>query len=53
MAGEASVSDPFPIPDTPETHKSAGDTAAASSADTPGLDVTGASISSATGEDGQ
>lgn len=53
MGDEASVSDPFPVPDTPETHQPDRDTPAASSTGTPGLDVTGASISSVTGEDGK
>ena len=53
MGVETSVSDPFPIPDTMETQKSEGNSPTASSADTPGLDVTGASISSVTGGDGR
>lgn len=53
MGDEASVSDPFPVPDSVETQEADGDTTATSSADTPGLDVTGASISSVTGEDGK
>lgn len=47
------MSDPFPTPDTLETQKSDGSSPTASSADTPGLDVTGASISSVTGGDGR
>lgn len=51
MQAEPSVSDPFPIPTTPEQPKTSnGDTQAASSPGNPGLDVTGASISSVTGE---
>ncbi|KAA6417475.1 MAG: pantothenate kinase 2, partial [Trebouxia sp. A1-2] len=52
MHGEASVCDPFDIPDS-DRHVPAKDSAGiGSSSPTPGLDVTGASISSATGEDG-
>lgn len=51
MDDEACV--PFPVPDTPETQVPDRDTPAASSTGTPGLDVTGASISSVTGEDGK
>ena len=53
MLSEASVSDPFPVPDAPGQQKlSEGDISAATSPGTQGLDVTGASISSVTGEDG-
>lgn len=54
MQAEPSVSDPFAVPDTP-THNRLSDegTPGSSSPGTQGLDVTGASISSLTGEDGE
>lgn len=53
MHGEASVCDPFDIPDADRQMPARDSVGVASSPPTPGLDVTGASISSATGEDGK
>ena len=53
MHGEASVCDPFDIPDADRQMPATDSVGAASPPSTPGLDVTGASISSATGEDGK
>lgn len=52
MHGEASVCDPFDIPDADRQIPAKDNVGMGSSPSTPGLDVTGASISSATGEDG-
>ena len=53
MQAEPSVSDPFAIPDTPEQDRLSDEsTPVAGSPGTQGLDVTGASISSVTEEDG-
>ena len=53
MHGEASVCDPFDIPDADRQIPAKDNVGMGSSPSTPGLDVTGASISSATGEDGK
>jgi hypothetical protein len=53
MHGEASVCDPFDIPDADRLIPAKDSVGTASSPSTQGLDVTGASISSATGEDGK
>ncbi len=53
MHGEASVCDPFDIPDADRQIPAKDGVGVAPSPSTPGLDVTGASISSATGEDGK
>lgn len=54
MQGEASVCDPFTIPDVADKQSAASEKIASrSSPSNQGLDVTGASISSAIGEDGK